>query len=572
MQEMDMKTPDLKRRLALCVALAALPALAAVNFFDPKVGAPPLLSGIGLYTNIASKTADTALKYFEVNNALWTDAASKKRWIVLPPGTHVNYVDTNDNFDYPNKTIVMKNFYLDTIVGDTTSRIYWETRILVNKEDADGNDFWYGFSYRWNKGGNDARLVTGFTEDTTLNMYYKGAGGPLSYKKWTYPGSDACLVCHRVGTSIEGGNPHTARSVLGFLPAQLKRPSPLVSGQNQVDQLFAAGVFVGTPPTALQKAARWKGMNEPIPDGPADLRFRVIDTMARSYLGSNCSGCHSERNISLTSSAPGSLNYDFFRIRPAIEFGTQGVSTLGVDMPDGDTTVLEDGHRKFMLSVMRAGVSTSPGSIWDFTRPAVMPDIKLITPGYPSLSMVLYRTMALRRPVWRDSVSYREALNASDPTGQKAWIFNKPWGSKGWRDDLAAHSIRLEQVLDFSSDGQQMPPLGVQTPDTVAMRILGEWAKNYRTLVRVPGADSVVAIRGQVLHFKAEKPAAARIENRMLIVPEGWTGKVQMIGVGGRVWNVTSVGRSRYAIPANAPSGLYFFKMGDHVFRASLLR
>src|SRR4051812_35745987 len=106
------------KKFALLKVLAALPlvvplmASAGVKFFDPTVpsAVPESLSLTGIYSNIATKTLDTAAKYFEVNAALWSDAAHKDRWIILPPGRHIPYVDTTDVFAYPESTIFVKLF------------------------------------------------------------------------------------------------------------------------------------------------------------------------------------------------------------------------------------------------------------------------------------------------------------------------------------------------------------------------------------------------------------------------------------------------------------------------------
>ncbi len=559
--------------LALSLALS-FPAAsaAAVNFFNPEAGAPALLSQTGVYTSTSAKTVDTAMNYFEVNAALWSDAASKKRWIILPPGSHVTYVDTTDYFDYPNQTIFVKNFYLDTVLNDSTTRKYWETRLLVNKEDAAGKDYWYGFTYRWRANGLDADNVSATGLDTTFNFYPKGVGQPLSYKKWTFPSSETCRTCHKVGTS----DGQTARGVLGFFPAQLKRPSSIVPGTNQVDALFDSGVFVGTRPSASEKLARWKGVGETLPPtSQPELRFRTLDTMARAYIGANCSGCHGTRNINVLGSAPYDLNYDFYRLRPVIEFGTQGVGSAGIDVVDEDTSVLQDGRHMFIVSVQKAGLSTAPGAVWDMGIPpnGMIPIPTLISAGYPALSVMLYRQLALRRAPWRDSLRARDQLNDSDPDGWKSWLFVNPWGSQAWRNDIASHNKTLAEILSsvgvFGSDGGQMPPLATHIPDTAAMKILGEWAKSYRTLTRIAGRDSVVNINGRVNRFAAE---TARIQNRQLIVPESWVGKAQMFNIGGRVYALASVGKGRYAIPQSAPSGLYFFKVGNRTFRASVLK
>jgi hypothetical protein len=208
---------------------------------------PRLLSETGIYADIASKTTDTSLKYFEINAPLWSDGSAKKRWIILPPGRQLEYVDTTDMFDYPDSTVFVKTFLLDSIAGDSSTRVYWETRLLVQ-----GGQTWHGFSYKWNKEQTEAHLVSleeGF--DTLFYWRPQGPGGELSYKKWRFPSQRNCATCH-----VQGG-----REALSFLPAQLKRPSsvhlPGNPGTNQIDMgtlrstgevvLLPAGVDVGVP-------------------------------------------------------------------------------------------------------------------------------------------------------------------------------------------------------------------------------------------------------------------------------------------------------------------------------------
>jgi hypothetical protein len=564
--------------LALSLALS-FPAAsaAAVNFFNPKTGAPALLSQTGVYISTSAKTVDTAMNYFEVNAALWSDGASKKRWIILPPGKRVTYVDTTDYFDYPDSTIFVKNFYLDTVLNDSTTRKYWETRLLVNRQDENGKDYWYGFTYRWKADGSDADKVGSGGLDTTFNFYPKGVSQGLSYKKWTFPSASACIECHKVGTAEAGNGGQTARGVLGFFPVQLKRLSSIVPGTNQIDVLFDSGVFTGTRPNVTEKQARWKGIGEALPPtSQPDLRFRTLDTMARAYIAANCSGCHGTRNITVNGSAPFDLNYDFYQLKPIIEFGSQIVGSAGVDVTDEDTTVFpSNGRYKYVVSARRAGLPVAQGAVWDMGIPpeGLIPTPTLISAGHPALSMILYRQLALRRPPWRDSISALQTLNDYDPNNWKPWLFTNPWGSQAWRNDIATHSLTLSEVLAgvglFGTDGLQMPPLATHIPDTAAMKILGEWAKSYRTLYSIKDKDSIVNVKGSVRRFAAEN---ARIQNRQLIVPEGWSGKAQMFSVGGRMYALSSVGKGRYAIPQAAPSGLYFFKVGNRTFRASVLK
>jgi hypothetical protein len=563
--------------LKLWAGALMLPVLAtsAVNFFDPSNpdAVPETITETGIYTSVAAKTLDPSLKYFEVNAALWSDHAHKDRWIILPAGQSITYNDTTDAFTYPDGTIFVKLFRHDTVNGDSSSRIYWETRLLVKKSGPERN--WYGFSYKWNKGATEAYLVDQLAGmDTVITL-------PQSpyYRKWHFPSAADCDACHRVSA--------TGRAVLGFFPAQLKRPSKANPSINQVTALFTAGVFTGTQPTATL-GKRWRGISEPVPSGLSELeRFKVLDTMARAYIAANCSGCHGHRGLEdgATGHAP-HLNYDYYNLKPEMEFGYKGTGSWDLDLSlselnAGDTLFRPKGRYLYELALQDAGISTAPGGSFPLHVPSsssfpstVSPVPSLITPGYPAYSTLIYRQVA-RKTAMMDSMDVFRALgplDGGDPTNMKRWLFKAKWGSKAWRDSLAAHGVAMSTILDgakFGSDFAQMPPLATYVPDTAALKILGEWALKYRTLVRVAGEDSVVTLNGKRIAARTETPV---LRNRQLFVPAGWTGKAVMTSLNGRSYPLTSVGRGRYALPASLPTGIYFFRIGDRSFRASVLK
>ncbi len=545
--------------------------LAAVNFFNPTdTGTiPKRLSQTGVYSNITSKTVDTALKYFEVNAPLWSDGAAKTRWIVLPPGTHVTYSDSTDLFDYPNGTRFVKLFRHERIQNDSTTLVYWETRLLVNRENVQGYDEWYGFSYKWNADATEASLVNpenGF--DTSFYYYPKSTSQPQSYKKWHFPSQSQCRTCHQTLLVNTGVGSSTTRGVLGFFPAQLKRAAPLQTGIDQITYLFNQGVFTGFPPTQSQLGRRWKGIHETIPAGlTPDQRFAIIDTMARSYLAANCSGCHGTRGAPVTPQIPASLNYDFFNLHPVMEFAYQGTSSWDLERLDTNSLA---GRNRYILSILMAGLDTSTGSTWNLTVPpgnsnTVYPG--LIYPKYPSYSTLLYRIAARSAP-WFDSANVRKSLTKGDPNGMLAWIFSQPWGSATWRDLLFQHHVKIDSLISYFYDDQQMPPLATYMPDTAALKILGEWVRNYRTLYIVDSSNIVTRLNS--------KPVPPRniplIRNRILFVPKDWLGGALMIGIQGRAYRLYSSGKNRYLIPPFAPAGVYFFAVGSHYFKASILR
>jgi hypothetical protein len=538
--------------MGLLLPALAINAQAGVNFFDPTNSAqvPNTLEATGIYQDIQAKTLDTALKYFEVNAALWSDAAHKDRWIILPPGKSVTYNDTTDVFEYPESTIFVKLFRHDTLnVSDSSSRIYWETRLLVKK--TTGNVQWHGFSYKWNKGASQAYLVSreaGFDTALTLGM-------SPGYRKWHFPSAGDCERCH-----IPSGTSNV-RGVLGFFPAQLKRPAyKYAPGKNQVIALFDMGVFTGTRPVATL-GKRWRGMSEPIPTGlSAEERFKVIDTMARAYIAANCSGCHGNKGLEAGATQGCAPNFDYYNLVPMMEFGTTGSGGWGLDG--------NEGRMQFLSTLKEWSIPTgynTPGT-FDLSLPPAGNYPMLLYPGHPTFSSMIFRQAARKSPKV-DSVKMVEHLSGNNASGWANWIFKAPWGSKAWLDSLKAHNVRLEEALlvdfgGFSPDGAQMPPLATYIPDTTAMKIMGEWAKTYRS-------DSVSSVRSANIALLGGSP---RIQNRVLMVPEGWTGPAIMTSLDGRAYKLTSAGKGRYTLPSSLPKGVYFFKVGSRSFRTSIVR
>lgn len=561
-----------KKPLLLFSVLLSLPAVsrAAFNFFNPEDtnSIPGTLSQTGVYSNILTKTPDTALKYFEVNAPLWSDGADKMRWIVLPPGKHITYIDTTDLFDYPDGTRFVKLFRQERVLDDSTTRVYWETRILVNKENAQGYDQWYGFSYKWNADATEAtRVNPGEGFDTVFYHFPRGTSNPQSYKKWHFPSKSQCNLCHQSSQGYAGGNdPVSSRGVLGFFPAQLKRPAPLQPGINQINYLFNQGVFTGTPPTSIQLTRRWKGIHEPIPSGvSANQRFAIIDTMARSYIAANCSGCHGTRGIPVTPQIPSYLNYDFFNLRPVMEFAYKGTAFWGLQGLDPDPLT---GRNRYISSIAKAGLDTSAEAVWNMALPPGNSSTtypSLVYPGHPSFSTLAYRIAARSAP-WFDSANTRNDLTRSDPEGRLAWIFSQPWGSVPWRNLMAQHNLDINSSISYFYDNQQMPPIATYMPDTAGLKILGEWIRNYRTLYVVDSGTIVTSLKAASV-LPRDIPL---VMNRILRVPDGWEGKAQMIGIQGRIHDLSPGGKRRYIIPQTVPTGVYFFRVGNRYFKASV--
>ena len=161
---------------------------------------------------------------------------------------------TDGDWDFPNGTVLMKNFRLGT-------RLI-ETRLFMRHPDGD----WAGFTYEWNAQQTDATLVRGRRRCATSATASTGS-------------SRARAQCLAV--------PHDAAAgrALGLETAQLNRDFTYPqTGRtaNELATLSHIGMF--TP--AIADPATQPAMPDPA-DASAPLGNR-----ARAYLHTNCSQCH----------------------------------------------------------------------------------------------------------------------------------------------------------------------------------------------------------------------------------------------------------------------------------------
>lgn len=211
---------------------------------------PAKLSDTGCADDADLKKGSSGMIPFDVNAALWSDGATKKRWLALPDSTAID-VDSDGDFQFPAGSVLRKNFYLsDQII---------ETRLLAYHTDGD----WAGYSYQWDDTQSDATLVTA------------GAEKMFGTQQWIYPSGADCMRCH---------SPVAGRS-LGPEIAQLNRDFSFESGKT-ANQLFTyasidlLGAALSETPAQLPKMAT-----------PAETTASLA-ARARAYLHANCSHCH----------------------------------------------------------------------------------------------------------------------------------------------------------------------------------------------------------------------------------------------------------------------------------------
>lgn len=202
---------------------------------DEFVG-PERLSETGLYANLAAGTIADDVMPYDVRFELWSDGATKRRWLALPAGSRIDTQDP-DRWVFPIGTRAWKEF--------TVGAVRVETRYLVKV--AEGR--WENVAYLWRVDDTDADARPEGVPD---------AGGTLH----DVPSIRGCFDCHR-------GAPD---GLIGVGALQLATGAP--------DALLAR----------LESAGFLSDAIVPRPSIPGTS----AEQSALGYLHANCGHCHGD--------------------------------------------------------------------------------------------------------------------------------------------------------------------------------------------------------------------------------------------------------------------------------------
>lgn len=239
---------------------------------DTDAKLPRKLSETGAFDDLTSLTPNHELTFYEINAPFWSDNAIKRRWISLPEESSKIEVLHSGDWSLPTGTIFVKHFDMETVSGDPNSVRRIETRFLVKTE----TDI-YGLSYRWLEDQSDALLVD--TEGVDVDLPLQDPDGSR-IQRWRFPSRSECQQCH----SQAGGY------ALGFNAAQLNHPVGAGPGSENLLAAWNHAGWFNPPLTEPIQQRRFANMMDP----RFPLEYRV-----RSYLESNCVGCHNPTQPSL---------------------------------------------------------------------------------------------------------------------------------------------------------------------------------------------------------------------------------------------------------------------------------
>jgi hypothetical protein len=256
---------NLRVRLAASIALVVGCALAATSaglLARAKDGAiaplPQHLRDTGLF--VAGSTVVRAENVpFSPQYPLWSDGATKRRWLSLPPGSFID-ATRPDAWEFPRGTRLWKEFAYGT------RKV--ETRFI--ERVADGS--WRFAVYVWNDEGSDAVLAPA---DGFVSLAVPAAPGG----RYAVPAQADCRACHE-GAAV----PVLGASALQLSPDRdplAPHADPLDAGAADLRALVERGWLRNLPPRLLV-------------DAPRIAAASPTERAALGYLHGNCGHCHND--------------------------------------------------------------------------------------------------------------------------------------------------------------------------------------------------------------------------------------------------------------------------------------
>lgn len=200
---------------------------------------------------------------YDLNTPLFSDYASKYRFVWMPAGTAAKYGEDGP-FEFPVGTILVKTFAFPQDGRSEERRI--ETRLLVHARKG-----WVALPYIWTDDQSDATLQ--LVPDPVPVKWTDKAGKRHDFT-YVMPNANECRECH---------DNNKVLLPIGPKARNLNRDYVYADGRaNQIAYWTKVGYLKGAPaPEQAPRAAKW--------DDPST---GSLDERARAYLDNNCAHCH----------------------------------------------------------------------------------------------------------------------------------------------------------------------------------------------------------------------------------------------------------------------------------------
>jgi mono/diheme cytochrome c family protein len=227
---------------------------------SPESVTPPArLTDTGLYTRGSVSEIANQNRAFSPQYPLWTDGATKARWVYLPAGSRVDASDIN-RWVVPVGTKFWKEFRFAGRKVET--RMIWRASATR----------WVFATYLWNEDETDAILAPAEGVRSVADV----AAG----KRHSIPAQTDCAACH--GTARPGPLGFTALQLSPDRDPNAIHGESLQPGMITLATLFDEGLIDGISRDVLANPPRVATSNP---------RTRTV----LGYLSANCGSCHNGR-------------------------------------------------------------------------------------------------------------------------------------------------------------------------------------------------------------------------------------------------------------------------------------
>ena len=255
------------------------------------------LSDYGFFKGtIKDQIPSDGVVLYTLNSPLFSDYASKLRFVKLPVGQSVSY-NPDSVLQFPVGSAIVKTFYYPIDERNPKKgRRLMETRVLLH--EAKG---WVALPYIWNKEQTDAVLeVAGGSDQVS---WIDGAGKKQSFE-YQVPNMNQCKGCHERSGEMTPIGPSVRQ----------------LNDGHQLQNWSTTGLLKGLPKDHIPALVNYS-------DASASLDDRV-----KAYLDINCAHCHNptgparSSGLYLTWDSKDRTAYGFFKAPVAAGRGSGNLS------------------------------------------------------------------------------------------------------------------------------------------------------------------------------------------------------------------------------------------------------
>ncbi|MCG9757073.1 right-handed parallel beta-helix repeat-containing protein [Shewanella insulae] len=251
--------------------------------WDALLGANcPNLSDYQLFadTKDPSTGANSGGIPYDLNTQLFTDYASKYRFVFVPEGKVASY-SANESMDFPVGTVITKTFALpsDTSKRGVANETLVETRLLIKRATG-----WSALPYVFNAEQTDAVLAKAGAIQAKQVVHN---GKTLDFD-YVVPSMNQCKQCHQ----FKSDDASAAVFVpIGPKARHLNKDYAYSDGtMNQLMKWQASGILQGVPDTAsISTVPAFHDGDEAKVAAMTDAELMQT---AKGYLDINCAHCH----------------------------------------------------------------------------------------------------------------------------------------------------------------------------------------------------------------------------------------------------------------------------------------